>query len=169
MAQELVTLVWCDVHMERGERVAGAPWSLLVLGPDDPPSTHGRTARTVDLCDECAADLGLKVVSEVVDAHGRDAGKLRPSRSRSTAARTAPDGGEFWPCPECDKSYDSRPKLAAHGREAHNRSIAELLGEPAPHVCPVCSASYGVPQALAVHMTRKHPDAERPRTSPRGG
>jgi len=158
MATELITRTWCDVHQDKGERVEGRPWTLVLVGPDD-PGKH--VERTVDLCEDCVADAGLVALVELVDEHGRDStGRLRPSRS--TAARTTSSSrtaDRVWQCPRCNKSYDTRDKLAAHGRATHELTIAELLGEPTPYVCEDCGSAYGVPQALAVHRTRKHPAA----------
>lgn len=159
MATELVTFTWCDIHQDKGDRVLGQPWTLVVVAPDD---KRRASERMVDLCDDCASDLGLVAMRELVDEYGRDtAGHVRPSRSKratTPAGRTAPaadDAGELIGCPRCDKAYADRNKLSAHARRVHEVSLGELLGEPTPYACH-CGKEFGREQGLRVHQTRSH-------------
>jgi len=158
MATELVTKIWCDVHLNvKDEQVAGRSWALLVSGPEQPAQ---RTPRTVDLCEDCAADLGLIAVREAIDEYGLDGsghrGKPKGAAARAAAPAPARTAETELACPECDYVASTRSILAGHGRRAHGKTIAELLGEPTPFVCPVCEQGFGLAQSLALHQTRTH-------------
>lgn len=160
MATELITRIWCDRHLsEKDEQVTGRSWALLVSGPEQPAQ---RTPRTVDLCEDCAQDLGLAAVRDLIDEYGLDGsghrGKPKGAASRAAAPAPARTAESEISCPDCDHVAASRSNLAAHGRRAHGKTIAELLGEPTPFVCPVCGQGFGLAQSMALHRTRTHAD-----------
>lgn len=152
MATELRTFIWCDIHQAKEEDVPGQPWALLA----DQNPTREHAPRTVDLCDDCAADLGLIALRELIAEHGID-GQGKRTKRKAAPAPAAPAAGEGIACPDCGAVYPDRNTLGAHARRQHDKAIAELLGEPTPHVCEECGRAFGVPQALAVHRTRSHP------------
>lgn len=165
MATELRTFIWCDVHLtQKDEQVEGRPWALSAA-PDQKPNGVP-LVYTVDLCGDCADDLGLDHLRTLIDEYGMIDGK--PARRSTTKtlrkaaaparAKAAPkaEEGEPLTCPDCGEVFVSRTRLGSHGRGMHGKTIAELLGEPAPYVCEDCGSAFGIPQALARHRFSAH-------------
>lgn len=164
MATELRTFTWCDVHLsQKDEQVEATSW-MLSADPMVEPRTGTPAVFTVDLCDDCAADFALMALQELIEEHGVDGqGKRRrrrPAAAKKAApaaqANAAPRAEEELACPECGETFADRNRLGAHGRKAHGRTIAELLGEETPYVCEDCGSGFGVPQALARHRGSAH-------------
>lgn len=154
MAQKIVTL--CDVHQRNEEEVAGAAWSITMVGPD-----HSRPVTwEVDLCDDDGKTL--RDLAIMLDAVGRRTAGPKP---RTSAARTgpapvaAPHTANDWPCPMdgCDKSSTTRGGLMSHLRTAHdNISLAEATGQPLPYACPDCDRKFSHPTGLGAHRRSAH-------------
>lgn len=92
MAEELIIVVLCDVHMRAGERVEGVTYRF---GDD-----------RIDLCESHGSAV-REAVALVAEYGRKDAPTLPP---------TAP--GELR-CPECGKSFRGNSGLGAHRQRAH--------------------------------------------------
>jgi hypothetical protein len=153
MAQRVVVLTECDKHqLDKDESVPGAEWTFTYRVPG------GRlTTRVVDVCADCAGPLGDAVA--LLISYGRTAQGGRPNSRAATTPEPEPVAPGVLSCSECD--YTTPPDLAKprnaladHGRRKHDKSLAELLGEPLDYVCPECQRPFSTPQGLAIHRGR---------------
>jgi predicted RNA-binding Zn-ribbon protein involved in translation (DUF1610 family) len=131
MATELITKVWCDIHLtEKDEHVEGRPrtWEGWQL----------------DLCEECAQPIEL--------AFGLFQQYGHKGKARAPRAKLSVQPGEPYICPQCGWVGANRQSLLSHGRRTHQMNAAELLGLPSPYICPDCGKGFSTPQGMARHQ-----------------
>jgi hypothetical protein len=139
MAAELVTLIYCDRHLvEKDEKVPGETFTWDKL--------------TVDLCEECAGPIAQ--ASALFADYG-----AKGKRTRLPKKQAQPSDPDVLKCPECGKLASNRDSLASHGRQYHDKSLSQLLGEDTPYQCDICPRAFGTVQGRAAHRARTHPDA----------
>lgn len=111
MAQEIQVLRWCDIHLNvKDERVEARAWALLVS--DD--QSRQRAPRSVDLCDDCVADLGLIALREVIVEHGVDGQGKHLRGAAAPAAKAADDV-----CDVCGRTFVNLQGLRNHQTRVH--------------------------------------------------
>lgn len=142
MATELITRVWCDVHMsEKDERVDG--------------TTFDYDGRQVDLCEDCAGPF--LTVAAIVQEHGRAAAGRQGRKSRKPSRDTPGESGVV--CPRCGDTFLHRGSLASHARAQHGTGLAELEGAETPYVCEDCGRAFSRASSLSIHR-RTHATAD---------
>lgn len=155
MAQEIVH--WCDVHMDRGERVVAAT-HRVTLDRQQP--------RELELCEDCWGALTGEL-AQALTAHGR---RVKPNdgEDSSTPVGTTARAVKFdCPVPGCESRL-LRESFRQHMRSAHDTTLAKvesklghtLDGQPLTDECPTCHLRFASIQAMSVHRERAH---KRPR------
>lgn len=141
MPKEVIITSWCDPCFAEDVKTESTYEEPVTLG--------SMKARTVLMCERHYKEL-VEPLRELLLAHGQIVEHTkRQSSSQSEAA------GEFT-CPDCGHVAPTRAALGSHGRSKHDKSLAEMLGEPAPYVCDTCGRKFGKPRALTMHMSRSH-------------
>ena len=138
MAKAMVTLTWCDIHLELDEQVPGQPM----------PELDGYQ---LDLCAICAEPIAA--ARKLYQDYGsKGARTIRPPKgSVQQLAAVEPTHA----CPVCQKHYKNRGSLAAHVRTQHETSLQVVEGKPATVPCETCGGMFATQQALQMHQ-RKH-------------
>lgn len=149
MAREIVTRIWCDVCLKKGDHVEAEETPPVVVGTFK--------ARTVALCEkdrkefydpfrDVLVELGQVIPSGAIDA---------PTPRKGIGGRPTL---EDLTCkaPECGHQAPNKAALASHVRNMHDTTIAELEGLPLNYECPECQRKFERPQGLAAHRRTTH-------------
>lgn len=163
MAQEIVT--WCDVHMNRGERVPARP----ITG-----SLDGGKPHVIDLCEACEKEIVEPFRQLLAD------GRVLGEQAKRTPGGNTPGGEDFGPadasgreyvCPICADlgvaySTKRRGRIRDHVRAQHGRNLPELESErgetvdglPLRFACdaPGCGLKFSHAQGLGAHKRHVH-------------
>ena len=151
MATELVVRKLCDVHMQAGEKLDAATFTIAINGQ----------AEEVELCPQCE-DVVLTPLRDLIlyrtgVMQQRQRSKepkalpkmtLLPERKRKGKP---PSQGYSYPCLWCTTPYGSSTGLRAHITEQHQitDSLTTICGDQ----CPLCGERR---KSLAVHAVRTH-------------
>lgn len=162
MAQEIVT--WCDVHLDRDERVAGSPRQVALMG---------QSTKVLDLCEDCAKEI-LGAVLDALEAYGRSpkappgAGKQGSKKKQQGSQRSEAQQGLVCPVPDCeeDRVFFDRNSVRGHVQHMHDEVLAVLEAEagqtvegfPVEYMCeePGCGAGFATPQGRGAHASHRH-------------
>jgi hypothetical protein len=160
MAQEIVT--WCDVHMEKDERVPGSTVTIAI---------DNKKARALDLCEQCHKELlgsllevleGARIAANANPPVGHDDEGSQPRRSQPQRDMSCPI------CAEEGQQYHvtKRSTMRDHMRHNHDVVLADFesrLGEtldglPLPYKCdfPGCGLRFSHPQGMGAHRRYTH-------------
>ena len=143
MATELITLTYCDIHLQdKDEQVPGQAY----------PGFEG-SGQSIDLCEECAqVRIAVQVMYDTYGAKGKRT--QRPQRQ----SKAGDPGAISCPRPDCDGTAKNQDSLASHARHVHGVSLAQLMGKPTPFACEVegCGRAFSTPAGLGRHVTMSH-------------
>lgn len=149
MATELVTRIWCDIHLTDKDE-------------HEPATTYTWDKRQLDLCDDCAGPI-LEVLRLFSD-YGSDGKRTRAPKGKGGAPvgtkHAQPGDPDAVTCPDCGKAFKNKGSLGSHGRHVHKKNMGELLGVNRPYPCGVCDKTFATPQGAGAHRVRSHPGAK---------
>lgn len=148
MAQQLVTLIWCD--LQHAQETKGQPWTIQIAGPGESPTTYA-----IDLCDTCAKSF-LDLRAEVVE-HGRQLASKSTGRREPVAGSPSVHAPQPCPAPDCDFVTTAASGLDGHTRKVHGATIAELSGAATlPCAVDGCDRKFERRQGLIMHLRSHH-------------
>lgn len=148
MPKELVVNNWCDPCYAADEKVPGEEVTVALgdLGRMKP--------RTMLLCERHRKEF-YEPLRELAEQHGDTSGEAPTVKPQAKRGGGRPSIAELT-CPVCGHQATTKDALRAHARAAHDKSLAELKGEPLPHECPECSRRFENGQGLAAHRRTQH-------------
>jgi hypothetical protein len=144
MAKDVIIKIWCDVHMDKEEKVEAR---------ELPPITIEGKTLTVDLCDPCIKEFYAPMV-QLMEDHGLPLARgstavtgRRPGRQRSVSGSVQ--------CLWCDKDYSdsSSSGLMAHLKATHGYvNAVDAFGT----FCAVCGQQNVL--MMMAHVNKHHPE-----------
>lgn len=151
MAREIVQYVWCDKHMDDGER-REAETIIVRIGDND---------GELDLCVDCRQTY-VTPLAALLTIHAKP---VTTTRAKDIPAKATPSDGtrtrknEWWrdhardpiACPICGQEV-ARAYSSAHLDRQHQSSLSEVYGVR----CPLDGYVAGSFQGLATHFNKGH-------------